>query len=341
MSNLQPNLGMYKLKTFLLLLLLHQSVTAQLLPQYGASRSGTVGMQFLKIGIDARSAAMAGNTIASINDVSALYWNPAGLTRLDTQKFHFQGGHTAYFAGIGLNYVGAAMRNKSGGVWGVSLISLNSGDMPVTTEFQPNGTGETFSFNSTSLGLSFAKALTDNFSFGITGKYAREGVAGLVTNNAIFDLGFQYDVGYANTRFAVTVSNFGFNVKPNGTLQWLSLQGKQTLNDFEEVAVPAIFRIGFAWDPIKSENHLLTLTTQLNHPTDRNESFGLAAEYCWNNTFFARSGYEFGVDEAVMPAFGAGVQFKRNFGLLRLDYGFNNKSRLGNTHRFTLGLSVF
>ena len=56
------------------------AVQAQVLPAFGATRAGTTGMQFLKIGPDARSAGLSGNFVALVNDVSAVYWNPTGLS---------------------------------------------------------------------------------------------------------------------------------------------------------------------------------------------------------------------------------------------------------------------
>lgn len=317
-----------------------ETISAQILPSFGGSRTGTTGMQFLKIGIDARSAGLSGNYIAVANDVASVYWNPSGMMKLDTQKIHFQFGQTSYFADIGISY-GGLVYKTNGAAFGLSLVTLNSGEIPVTTEFQPFGTGETYSAVSSTIGLSFAKSLTNNFSFGITGKYARESIAGINVNNALFDFGFQYDIGLKNTKFAVSISNFGFNVTPEGKLKLLKLNGETDLNSFESVSVPAIFRIGFAWDAIKKEIHQLTFISQLNHPTDNNETLGLASEYIWKNIFFARMGYEFGIDEGGIPAFGIGIQAKRNFGIFRFDYGFNNKARLGSVHRFTLGVGLF
>jgi hypothetical protein len=316
------------------------SATAQVLPSFGGSRVGTTGMQFLKIGVDARSSGLGGNFTALANDVSALYWNPAGIARIDSQKLHIQFGHTLYWADIGISYGGAVVRVGEGYL-GLSVLSLNSGDMDVTTEFQPFGTGETFQANNSAIGLTYARALTDQFAFGITGRWARESIAGINTNNAIFDFGFQYNVGLMNTRFAVTVQNFGVNVQPNGELKMLKLTGPTTTSNFEEISVPALFRIGVAMDPYVDEVNRITATAQLNHPTDNNETFGIGAEYSWKNILYGRMGYEFGVDETGLPAFGVGLHAPRNFGYLRIDYGFNNKSRLGNVHRFTLGIGIF
>ena len=213
--------------------------------------------------------------------------------------------------------------------------------MDVTTEFEPFGTGQAFSANDIAVGLSLGRILTDNFRFGITGKYIRESFAEVYNDNAVVDFGFQYEVGKANTRFAVGVSNFGFNTEPSGTIIVPTLSGFDTVQTFERVSVPAIFRIGIAWDPVHSIEHHLSITGQLNHPTDNNETYNIGAEYSWKKTLFCRTGYEFGQDETGLPDFGFGIRFRRNFGMLQIDYGFQNKSRLGTVNRFTLSASFF
>jgi hypothetical protein len=297
-------------------------------------------MQFLKIAPDARSAGLSGNFVALVNDVSAVYWNPAGLALLDSQRFHVQMGQTLYWADIGISYLAAVRRFSGGSALGLSVVGLNSGEMPVTTEFQPFGTGETFTANSSLVGLTYARSLTDMFSFGISAKWARENLAGVVTQNVLSDFGFAYQIGLRNATLAVCVSNFGVNVRPDGSLSRLRLSGRDTLTDFEEISVPALFRVGLAFDALNKENHRIRGVVQLNHPTDNRESLGFGGEYAYRNLLFARMGYEVGVDEALLPSFGAGFLLPRRFGSLRFDYGFNNKTRLGSVHRFTLGLAL-
>ncbi len=317
------------------------SVRAQLLPSFGGSRTGTTGFQFLKIAPDARATGMGGCIIATVNDVSSLYWNPAGITKVDSQNLHLQFSQTLYFADVNLSYAGVVHRVSKQTYLGSSFEMLNTGDMPVTTEFLPFGTAQTFSANDIAVGISLGRILTESFSFGVTAKYVRESFADVHTGNAVVDFGFQYDVGKANTRFAVGVSNFGFNTEPKGTTEVFTLSGIDTVSSFEKIGVPAVFRIGIAWDAVKRKDHVFTLAGQLNHPTDNNETYSLGGEYSWKKILFARSGYEFGQDEKGIPNFGFGIRFKRNFGMLQLDYGFQDKSKLGSVHRFTFGISLF
>ncbi len=313
---------------------------AQLLPAFGDSRTGTTGMQFLKITPDARAAGMGDAITAITDDIGALYWNPAGIAGLDSSKIHAQLATTDYFGGVTMQYGGLVYRISDKTLIGVSLSYLNSGEMDVTTEFLPLGTGQTFRASNTAVGATLTRVLTDRFRFGVTARYINESIAGINTHNAVFDFGFQYDIGLANTRFAVGLSNFGFNTDPAGDLMLETLEGPQVVNEFESISAPAVFRLGLAWDPVLNEEHRLTVTGQLNHPTDNNETYGFGAEYAWHSLLHFRAGYLLGLDQAALPSAGFGVWLPRRFGSMRIDYGFSHRANLGGVHRLTLGFSL-
>jgi hypothetical protein len=326
---------------FAVFLLSVVQLQAQILPSFGDSRTGGTGMQFLKIAPDARSTSLGGAYVAIANDVAALYWNPAGITSVDTGKVNVMFSNTRYFGSISSNYVGAVIKVGSLSYFGLNVMAMNYGTMDETTEYDPKGTGRTFTPINYSIGATYAKILTNSFSFGVTGKFAQEGYGGVTVNNAMFDLGLKYDVGVKHTRFAVSFSNFGFNVAPTGEVTILKFNGTQTINSFTEVSVPALFRLGIAFDPIHTNKHIVTLAGQLNHPTDNNETYALGAEYSYLKIGYLRTGYEFFSDETnIAPSMGAGIKILRNFGGLTVDYGFIAKSRLGNVQRITLGINI-
>ncbi len=323
------------------MLLINQQSWAQLFPKYGDSRSGTTGFQFLKIAPDARSVGMGEAFTAVANDLSAVYWNPAGLTKLDTSNIHAQVGQTNYFSNINMQHIVVAKKIRPSVFLAAQLEYLSTGYMNVSTEFAPTGNGQQFNFSDLSAGVTLAKALTDNFSFGFNLKYIREGIATVYTQNVVADFGFQYDIGKGNTRFAVGVSNFGSPTSPGGSLTKLTFGGDSTYKSFEKINVPSIFRLGVATDVVKKNNQILTIAAQLNHPTDNNESFNFGAEYGWHKLLYARTGYQFGTDENYLPSFGVGLAIKRKFGNIRFDYGFQAKKLLGVIHRVTLTVDLF
>jgi len=123
-------------------------------PSLGSSRSGTSGFQFLKINVDARSAAMAQSNVASPSEGATLYLNPALAAQLDKSQVYLS--HTAYFADVSLNY--ASYVHQLGNVaFGGSLTFLDSGEMEETNEFNPTGTGRTFRTVHLAAGLSFSQ----------------------------------------------------------------------------------------------------------------------------------------------------------------------------------------
>ena len=326
---------------FFILLVPSIMAKAQILPSFGDSRSGSTGMQFLKIAPDARSLSIGGAYVATANDVAAMFWNPAGITAVDTGKINVQVSHTQYFGDISANYIGAVIKAGKNSFLGMQVMSMNYGTMDETTEFESGGTGRTFTLSNYYLGLTYAQILTSNFSFGLNARYANEGFPGVSIHNVLFDLGLKYNIGIKNARFGVNFSNFGINVNPQGKAQILKFTGVTDVSTFSSVTVPGVFRFGGAFDPIYEGHHQLTVAAQLNHPTDNNETYGLGTEYNYKNTFFGRLGYEFASDERYRaPSFGAGIKLKRNYGSLSIDYGFLAKNNLGSLHRITLGICI-
>lgn len=319
---------------------------AQVLPAFGEDRSGTSGFQFLKVPVDPRGSALSGTVVATADDASALYWNPALAARNGTQV----GLSTArYVADVALHYAAAFTEiNTPIGptTVGFSLQALDSGEMDVTTEFSgPDGTGETFRLVDIALGLTVAQSLTDLFSYGVTGKYVRESVADVVSQAGLLDLGVAYRVGDTGVRLGVSIRNFGFKVSPGGEISRIGLDGEVVEENFAGIDPPTTFLLGVSYEPLRAFDmaggpHDLTISGQLTNPNDNAERFNLGAEYIWNETLALRAGYEFGLEEASAPSFGAGVVVPGLGPQLRVDYGFNRFDRLGNIHRIGLNLKL-
>jgi hypothetical protein len=88
---------------------------------------------FLNIGVGARGLSMGGAQAASVKDVTAGYWNPAGLRTLPSD-FQFAIMHNEYFAGLAkYDYAGVAYRlaNNQGNI-GVNIIRFGVDDIPNT-----------------------------------------------------------------------------------------------------------------------------------------------------------------------------------------------------------------
>lgn len=307
---------------------------AQLFPVLGDQRAGISTAQFLKIGVGGRAAALGESFIAISDDASALYWNPAGLAQFNKNQLIIS--HNIWVVDINHDFIGVVYHLDSDNSFGASLTAVTMDDMPVTTEFAPFGTGEYFGYSDIAVSLSYARKMTEQFSFGGTVKYVEETLDKLKMRGVMLDLGTYYRTGLGSTRFAVTVSNFGAELAPDGEV---ILIGNRTNSEWQSFAPPTIFRVGFAFEPYESDEHRVTASIQLNHPNDNSENIVTGAEYAWQKMFFLRAGYKFNVDEQNY-SFGLGLNVPISIAEFTLDYAFTNFQRLGSAHRFSIMLGL-
>ncbi|HEY5536152.1 MAG TPA: PorV/PorQ family protein [Ignavibacteria bacterium] len=321
----------YVFITIALLFICEKNVQAQLIPNLGGQRTGTASLQFLKIGNGARGTGMGESFTAVANDISALCYNPAGLVQFKENGVIFS--HTEWFVDTRLEYFGGVYHFGSNAI-GIGVTSLRTEDMKITTEFQPEGTGSYFRFSDIAIGLSFARQMTTQFSFGATVKYVEETLGELKTRTILGDLATYYMTGLGTSRFAVMISNFGGQVKPSGSVNLL--EGR-TVNDFQSFPPPTVFKIGFAFEPLLNETNRITTSIQLNSPNDNKENLNIGAEYAYKDFLFFRGGYKFNVDAESFSA-GAGLKFPISFAKASLDYSVSRYKELGFTHRLSMNI---
>lgn len=316
---------------------------AQLVPNLGGQRAGISAFQSLKIGVGARGVAMGESFVAVANDVSSLYWNPAGLVQFpENQVF---AAHTDYVADISHEYFGVVYHLTTEDALGASVSSLHMDRMEVTTETQPSGTGRYFAFGDVGVGLTYARKMTDQFSFGATLRYAEETLDVLKMRSAMVDIGTYYWTGLGSIRFAVVISSFGNDVTPSGSVQ---LWDGSEVTTFQSFSLPTLFRFGVAFEAAETEEHRLTASVQLNHPNDNSEHFRIGLEWAYREALFLRAGVKrtigqqiFGVDATSDEEFAIGAGFTAPLTISRVsaDYAYVSFNRLGPIHRFSLAFT--
>ncbi len=320
--------------TILLILLITIICNAQLIPNLGHQKAGTSSLQFLKIGQGARAAGMGETFVSVVDDISALYYNPAGLTLFKEDGIIVN--HTEWFVDTRMEFFGGVYHFGGNNALGLSITALTTPDMKVTTELQPFGTGEYFRYSDIAIGLSYARQMTDQFSFGATVKYVEETLADLKMRTVVADLGTYYRTGLGTTRFSVVISNFGAQVSPTGSVDLIS---GNKVSSFQKFPPPTLFKIGFAFEPLLTETNRITTSIQLNSPNDNAENFSLGGEYSYKEMFFLRAGYKFNVDSENFSA-GVGVRVPVSFARLNFDYAISNYRILGLAHRISLNLML-
>jgi len=266
-------------------------------------------------------------------DASATYWNPAGLVQSGKNELVLS--HLDWLVDVDFEYAAYVHQVNSNVALGAFIGFLHLADMPVTTEYHPYGNGEYFSYSDLAAGLSASIKMTDRFSFGATIKYVREDLAELYMDGLLFDFGTFYWTGYKTLRIAASVRNFGWDFKPPGTYQRQEINGS-TQAEYESFSAPAIFTLGTAMDVYTFQRNTFTLSAQMNHPMDDQESFVMGMEYRWRDMFALRSGYLGNASENRWT-FGAGAHFSLAGKKLKIDYSYADFNHFVMTQQITFG----
>ena len=313
------------------------------------SKRGTSAATFLSIGQSARAIGMGSAFVGIQNDPATLYWNPAGIASIEGVSLLFD--HTSWFADIGYNFFVATYNIEDFGTLGLSFIISDIGEMDVTTIQQPEGTGQKFSATDLAISIAYAIQLTENFAIGFNPKFIYQSIWNMNASTFAVDLGMQYKTPFDGMILAMSVSNFGTKMQLEGNTSLVLYDSDpQSSGNNDKIpayletnswALPLIFRVGVAYDPIKSEDHHLTLALDALHPSDNYESVNVGAEYTFMNLLSLRGGYKSlfldSSEETFALGFGIQKQIIGNI-TLSFDYSYQDFGRLSDIQKFSFGM---
>ena len=297
------------------------------------------GLQFLKVDMSARAAAMAGAFDMVGDDANAVFYNPAGIAR-SSSSLDFVASRTGWIADINYNALGLIKNLDKWGSIGFSLISCDYGKIIGTrvasTEAGFIETGE-LAVGAYAVGLTYARALTDKFTVGAQIKYASQqlgenllGDGSTVDNNVsglAYDFGTIFYPGFKSLRVGMSIRNFSAQFK------------------FHEAAfeLPLTFKMGAAidiFDLIQASKgvHSLLVALDAIHPRDYTERIHIGSEYWYKNMVAIRAGYKFNYDEESLSA-GFGIKYNVAGFDIKFDYAFADLGVFNAVHRLSLGTS--
>jgi hypothetical protein len=336
------------MKKFLLVI----AILFPLLQNSGISqvtKTGTTAAKFLSVGIGPRANAMGGAFTAVGNDASALYWNPAGVA--DLNKYEAMFTYTSLFKdlNINLNYFALVIPAEDWGNFGVNVTALDYGEMDVTTEYYPEGTGEKFSAASYAFGLSYARSITEWFSAGITVKYIREGIFNSSADGFAFDVGTLFKTPFYGIKFATIITNYGSKMQmtgddllirhdadPNRQGNNETVDAYYKTDDFE---LPLRLQIGISKEFEFYDGQRFIIAIDATHPNDNAEYVNVGGELSFlDNLISIRGGYKaiFLEDNQEGLTLGAGLSYTLGVFAMGFDYSYQEFEFLSYTHSFAV-----
>ena len=313
------------------------------------TKVGTSSAAFLGIDIGARAGAMGGAFVAVSDDLTAIYWNPAGISRLQKWQVAFM--HAELIADTKFDWGAMLIPLNRLGTLGLSITSLTHEDMEIRTIEEPEGTGEFFGAGDMSLGLSYALNLSDRFSIGFNGKFIRSQIFNESASAIGFDVGTLFRTSFSGLRIGATIINFGQKMRLRGR-DLITLvdpaPDKDGSNDriVSEIQtgsfdLPLAFRAGIAMDVFRFSNNRLTVSLEAFNPSDNAESVNAGMEYMFSDFAAVRFGYNslFKADSEEGISAGGGINLNLVDGSrIILDYAYSDFGRLKSVTRFSVAV---
>ncbi|MGD0339124.1 MAG: PorV/PorQ family protein [Bacteroidota bacterium] len=315
----------------------------------GVTKVGTTAASFLGIDVGPRANAMGSASVSVANDASAMYWNPAGIAKLNNVDAMFS--NARWIADLSFNYAGIVLPLGDFGNVGVNATFLSMGEMERTTVAQPEGTGELFDAASYAFGLTYARNLTDQFSIGINAKYINERLYNSNAGGFAIDVGALFDTRFHGIMLGMSISNYGskmqldgrdlqiqHDIDPGENGNNANINARLQTDNFD---LPLMFRVGVSMDVLKGAlNSNLIVSADALHPSDDVESLNVGAEYTFNDMISLRAGYKglAAKDTEQGLNYGAGLHYVIAGTIMNFDYAYIDFGALNAVHMFSIRL---
>ena len=262
-------------------------------------RSGQAGADELLINPWARNTGWGGVSVANIRGLESNYNNIAGLAHTMKTEVIFSYTDGMRGADIKLMTFGIAQRVGESGVLGLSFMSMNFGNIEITTENNPEGGIGTFSPRYLVINLGYAKTFSNSIYGGINLKIISESIADASASGVAIDAGIQYITGeLENIKFGISLRNVGPKMKYSGDGYSLGTFVPNNDNQFTTTQRPASFElptqlnIGFAYDFLFGDSRL-TLAGNFASNSFKKDQFIFGTEFSFKKYVVLRAGYAY------------------------------------------------
>lgn len=305
----------------------------------GSSQSaGTTAAPILEMPLGSRALGMGSAFTPVASDVTALYYNPAGLSRLNAHEVaatfvsglggqsiqHFAYGGPLPFTGLSGNgyasFGGSVLFSQLGTI---EVNRTNPDGSFLSTDNQSAG-GDFVAqgayaerVGTTPLEFRDGRNYGINHFIGLGGKYVRSTLVGANASTFTGDVGYLVNSPEAGLTFGAALLNIG------GRLRYIDVADP----------LPTTARAGIAWQGGVPSVHAITIATDAEYLTHEQQVYiNTGMEYFWLRSYGLRIGYQFLRDSVGLTA-GLGLRWRAR---VMIDYAWAMGRALNDEHRITL-----
>jgi hypothetical protein len=317
-----------------------------IVPQTDLNKTAQSTMNFLLVGTSSKACAMGEAFVTTGAGSQSIFYNPAGLALVDN-TFDINLNYTQWIADI--NYISGAVGWDllEYGVVGVHLITVDYGDIngtslisPAEQNLYPLGYKDNGLISNVAayvVGLTYSKLITQEFSLGVTIKYAGQNLGqnnygGSTTDNDAsifaFDAGVRYQTDFSGFTFGMFLRNFSTNIQRE---------------EIEE-QLPLLFSFGASINLLEliqkkySDESSIIFEADFLHQNNYTERVNLGMEYKFLKMFSLLAGYQTNRDLASWSA-GAGFNSSVSDYDLAVNYSYSSFDVFDGVNRISLNFS--
>lgn len=334
-------------------------------------RIGQAGATQLNINGFGRSSGWGWAAMSGVSGLEGIYNNIGGLARTDNTEIIFS--RTAWLMGsdININTFGFAQSIGGSGALGVSIMSYDIGEIPITTTEQPDGGIGTYKPRFTNITVAYSKRFTKEISGGIGFKVFSESITNVKAQGLGIDAGIQYittlksddKIKKNDVKFGVSLKNIGPDARYSGDGLSTKLTDPESEIEYTtnqraaKFNLPTLMNIGASYDirldkNNETYNHRMTPAFTFTNNAFSNNQFTLGGEYGYKKLFMVRAAYAYedGITSyetrtnaftGVMGGFTFEVPVNKDsettFGL---DYSYRHSNPFGGSHSFGVRLNI-
>ncbi len=282
---------------------------------------------FLRTDVSARAGALAGSYVTIMNDVTSIFYNPAGLGTLEKPTGSL--GFFKHLLDINSGYVSYSQPYQDLGYFGVGVQYMNYGTFDETDDLG-NTIGQ-FNASDLAVSLGYSNMIEENFYWGANAKFIYSSIAGSSSTGLAADLGILYHIPDSRITLGASMRNLGAQLS-----SYMSTRESLPLDLVVGVSVvpkglPLLLNVNFH-----------KLNDDVQDFGKRFRAFSVGGEFTLSRVLQARIGYNNEQRIELKTGTSSGLAgFSGGIGITvqeyKVDYALSSLGSIGSLHRITIG----